>query len=306
MDKMLNNVDKSPARLFKMMSSELDHLRNELYHLKECQLKYVTLGITSSGASAVFCFGIANEVAPSILFLPVAISIPFWCIYFDKAVTITRIVGYYRVLERFLLAFQQGTMPISECNNPLKYIGWENAVRKARDSTPVPKTQNVTWQKFRKLILFQFEYNYWIINWVTFVLICVMGVFGAVAALAGNATLRRQFSPFDYLICAMVIIAAYLAIRYTTVTLDRLVGDGIYSYRQRELWWEHVLSSEETCQRQDERPPAGILVDVYVIALFVVIAFIIWLVLLAPVADPGLFNSPILLTLAGMTGRDAD
>jgi hypothetical protein len=66
----------------------------------------------------------AFSVNYGFLFLtPLVFLLPSWSIFFDKAKTITRIVGYQRIVEKLLL----GTCHV-------KYQGWENALSKFRDN----------------------------------------------------------------------------------------------------------------------------------------------------------------------------
>ncbi|HHJ19552.1 MAG TPA: hypothetical protein ENJ84_06950 [Gammaproteobacteria bacterium] len=104
-----------------IMLKEKDFLRAELQHLKHCQLKYFSLSITVTGV----IFGVGAKLESSfdgaIFLAPLLVVIPCWWIFFDKAKTISRIVGYYRVLEELVNG--------SEC---YKYIGWENSLEKFR------------------------------------------------------------------------------------------------------------------------------------------------------------------------------
>ncbi len=54
--------------------------------------------------------------------IPLVIILPISCIFFNKAVTVTRIVGYYQLLEDFNLGINEG-----------KYIGWENSLKRYRE-----------------------------------------------------------------------------------------------------------------------------------------------------------------------------
>jgi hypothetical protein len=57
-----------------------------------------------------------------IYLIPLIIIFPIWLIFFDKATTISRIVGYYNILEQIL----NGVHPET------KYIGWENSLQTLR------------------------------------------------------------------------------------------------------------------------------------------------------------------------------
>jgi hypothetical protein len=114
-----------------LMKEELVLLRNEIAALKNCQTQYVTLTVTSVGL--LFAYLIkdlieafqCNLVSPSdlkidfVYLIPLIIIIPLSCIFFNKATTLFRIVGYYQLLEDF----NSDKIGIN------KYIGWENSLR---------------------------------------------------------------------------------------------------------------------------------------------------------------------------------
>lgn len=122
-----------------LMKEELTLLREEMRELKECQTKYVSLAVTASGA--IFAYLIPNLVemfnfnvnsASSsvevpfhinpIFLVPLIIIFPISCIFFNKATTLYRIVGYYQVLESFHI------YPYNR-----HFIGWENSMRLFRE-----------------------------------------------------------------------------------------------------------------------------------------------------------------------------
>lgn len=113
-----------------LMQEELKLLRDELKNLKECQTKYVALAVASVGAIFSYLFGNSENLIQydtinftiySTYLIPLVVVLPMSCIFFNKAVTITRIVGYYQVLEDFNLG-----------NNKNMYIGWENSLKEYR------------------------------------------------------------------------------------------------------------------------------------------------------------------------------
>lgn len=124
---------------YDLMKEELKLLREEMRELKECQTKYVSLAVTASGA--IFAYLIPNLVETlnfnvnssssaempiyhinPIFLVPLIIIFPISCIFFNKATTLYRIVGYYQVLESFHI------QPYSRY-----FIGWENSMRLFRN-----------------------------------------------------------------------------------------------------------------------------------------------------------------------------
>ena len=76
-------------------------LREELRNLKQRQLRYFTLSVAGSS----LLFGLAESLpkggkfGPVVLMAPLVILLPCWWTFFDKATTITRLVGYLRICE---------------------------------------------------------------------------------------------------------------------------------------------------------------------------------------------------------------
>lgn len=117
-----------------LMKEELNKLREELKSLKECQTHYIALSVAS--VSAIFSYFFQNSGGVirfipdiqtdikinSIYLIPLVIILPVSCIFFNKATTISRIVGYYQLLEDFCLE-----------KNKEGYIGWENSLRNLRE-----------------------------------------------------------------------------------------------------------------------------------------------------------------------------
>lgn len=98
---------------------QLRDLRMELGTLKTCQNAAIAVGLT--GPSIVLALlrdTFSSDLICILVYVPLIILFPFWLIFFDKARTIARIVGFVRLQE--LLMFS---------NRPnLGIIGWETAI----------------------------------------------------------------------------------------------------------------------------------------------------------------------------------
>jgi hypothetical protein len=117
-----------------LMKEELNLLRDELKALKECQTRYIGIAVASVGAIFSYLYGNFGNVTQfdsfmqtdirvnSVYLIPLVIILPISCIFFNKAITVTRIVGYYQLLEDFNLEI-----------NEEKYIGWENSLKRYRE-----------------------------------------------------------------------------------------------------------------------------------------------------------------------------
>jgi hypothetical protein len=115
------------AQLHILIDRELGYLRSDLQSLKICQLQYLTLAITSSGA--IFGLSVLSD-KPSwgiALLAPLCVVLPTWLIFFDKATTITRIVGYQILLEEQLIS---GTVLFD-------FVGYENSLKGTSKNCPL-------------------------------------------------------------------------------------------------------------------------------------------------------------------------
>jgi len=110
--------------------AKLEHtgLRRELEHLKWCQIQFFTFAVTSTliyfgiivrGGELSVPFFKASITSALLTLLPLVILIPSMWIFFDENKTISRIVGYYIVLERVLL--KKESYP--------NFTGWENGLQ---------------------------------------------------------------------------------------------------------------------------------------------------------------------------------
>lgn len=160
-----------------IVKNELNLVRTDLRELKRCQLQYFTLSITGAGAilgivaplqGRIFQ-NLETNLAALALLAPLLILLPCWLIFFDKANTITRLVGYQRTLEDFLVdsAFKNGTYITH-------YIGLENALSIMREkeweldaALDNPATQ-ISLASIWNMIILRVRNRYWMINWYTF------------------------------------------------------------------------------------------------------------------------------------------
>ncbi len=96
----------------------LRDLRTELGHLKTCQ---TTLLVFSGAGSGIF-FSLlrADSWIPReyLILLPLLFLLPLWIIFYDKARTIARIVGFLRVQEKLFMYRSKEAV-----------VGWESAMK---------------------------------------------------------------------------------------------------------------------------------------------------------------------------------
>ena len=112
------NVDEIKSTAIR----EISALRQDLQDLKRCQLQYFTLAITGTGAVLGLSVLLDANFKGIALLVPLCVILPTWVIFFDKATTITRIVGYQITLEKQISAKE----PVYRC------LGYETALAEFR------------------------------------------------------------------------------------------------------------------------------------------------------------------------------
>lgn len=140
-------------------------LREELHNLKNCQITFLTSSITATGVLLGIATSLASKEYIGIIFLfPLIVLLPSWWVFFDKATTITRIVGYYRVLEGLILRHLHAA----------NFIGWENALCKfrklqsSRNNKPPKVLIKPLHSVLADIVLLQTGHRYWLISYYTF------------------------------------------------------------------------------------------------------------------------------------------
>jgi hypothetical protein len=222
---------------------EINDLRSDLKDLKRCQLQYFSISITATGAILGFLGSatIAQNLKDSAFLVPLTVILPCWLIFFDKATTITRIVGYQRILERQITG------------EAFTYFGWENALSNFREK------EIETWEKVktrmpRKPLRSYFamfipwtRHRFWVLNWYTFLLLSLVCCLGSIIQGGGNNTFTVSFFWGKTYSCnsqylPIVALSAVIACTgYTTYLLNLLIN-GRLSYKGCTLIWEKILT----------------------------------------------------------------
>jgi len=220
-------------------SAEREMLRKELQMLKDCQISYFKISTTATGLIIGLGdkFGTDDFLQP-IALAPLLIILPCWFTFYDKATTVTRIVGYYRVLEKILT--RQGTF---------RYVGWENALdeyrKKYGNSISHPMRRRFraylrdAFQAIPLLLKFSRTHRYWVINWFTF-----FGLSFASLALAITFGVEDpgKYSAINR--CGIIFFGSLtlLAIIHTLYMLKNLSDPGgKFSYEKNSSNWEGLL-----------------------------------------------------------------
>jgi len=212
-----------PHELYKM---EHAILRDELNNLKKCQVTFLSFAITATSA-ILGLIGIANLHKiedESIFFLvPLLLLIPFWWIFFDKAVTITRIVGYYRILESLIL----GTKTSHD------FIGWENALAKFRRDRSLHEA-NIPEDSAREKTNPRAK-SYWISGYLIF--------FSLSAVCLGLPWVFHTLCGKELIIFIITGVAFLISAVSNFIVFWKLTS-GSYSYTRNEKIWEKILLIE--------------------------------------------------------------
>jgi hypothetical protein len=229
---------------------EIRSLRQDLHDLKNCQLQYFTISISGTGAILGLSIILGATAYKGLAFLaPLTVILPCWLIFFDKATTITRIVGYQRLLE------DQISGKAHSFGRSYNYYGWENSLSIFRSK------ENEAWSYVKKFMgrrsIFSFlgmfslktRHRFWMINWYTFFLL------SSICCLCGYLILCDQ--KFNFLsLCDPAsiipasawaeIVALFLFLVCTIYTLILLyfLKIGSLSYEGCSLIWRYILTTD--------------------------------------------------------------
>jgi len=216
---------------------EMSALREELHSLKHCQITFLTYSVAATGILLGVGTVLGSTSVRAVVFLfPLIFILPAWWIFFDKATTVTRIVGYYRILEGLSL----------ETRKVKCFTGWENSLREFRhwqerkkfnysnkDQRPKPWRSKV-WD----MVLLKTGHRYWLIS-------CF--VFFALSGLCVIVSIVLSIVDWRWHWLAIAIVAAVVFL-ISTCWNARLVWQLIYgrhSYNCNEDLWEQVLNRNE-------------------------------------------------------------
>jgi hypothetical protein len=227
-----------------IIKNEQGFLRLEIQELKKCQLQYFISSVAGTG----IIFGLIDKPTDGkeLFFLaPLIILIPCWWTFFDKATTITRLVGYTMCLENQLAS-----------ENP-KYIGYETALKTFRQQEDEAKNSSAkktrfsirdAWRKLYlsykhihikelfKLVFLRTRHRYWMINWYTFFALTVI-----CCLLPFRFGLKIRPFNWEKLPWYLAFLALALSIIFTSKIVFSLTH-GKYSYeRVFEFWKENVF-----------------------------------------------------------------
>lgn len=240
-----------------LLLAEQTKLRAELAHLKDCQLRYYSLSVAATGVLVSIGTQLPPKSESSVYYLaPLLIVVPCWWIFFDKATTITRIVGYLRLLDDFFRHSNDRYAP--------RHLGWETALQLRRSDKEASRPSGaVEWTKGYKIALkevlpLKTGHRYWGFTWYTFFFLSATCL--ALAWLSSGPTFSKTY---------LALVATSAIVFVTTLYNLYLVGDlagGRRSYEHNySEWcrthaksrdWEDIWAKGCLDQWEDEAQPA--------------------------------------------------
>jgi hypothetical protein len=239
------------SELKEIAKNELVTLRQELNHLKNCQMTVLTASFTSTGV----IFGLMRlnpdePVNPIAYLLPLVVILPSFWIFLDKARTITRIVGYYRILEEI----------VSHIHIPTYFLGWENSLENFRNSW---RDHHQTLKKTKKQSIMKSVINvckvaipgsphgYWTIAYYTFSSLSALCIILAIITLqnpinmpeANSHGMKGLIVLPSWLEWRIIYIASlFVAISlYRNFVLICRLTFGRYTYDNNYQIWKNIL-----------------------------------------------------------------
>jgi quercetin dioxygenase-like cupin family protein len=200
---------------------QMSLLRQELLGLKTCQLTFLTFAFASTGVLLGIVPKLLDASACGVVFLaPLVVVLPCACFFFDKARTITRIVGYYRVLEDMLTP---GDLP-----------AWETSLSRSRSMLATGGELS-----FLQIMLMRRPHGYWTLAYHTFLLLDVLCLVAA---------WRQAPEQWGVLVAALFLVIACAA-RNLYLLWQLTVGGSSYDANY-ENWRE--LLQEFSFQRDSK------------------------------------------------------
>ena len=231
---------------------EMGDLRAELLNLKHCQITFLTFSVTATGILLGFStvLGSHSPIILGIVFLfPLVFLLPAWWIFFDKATTITRIVGYYRILEKLLLD--------RDYSAP-NFAGWETNLgnfRLLQNSSRLrcPKDHICpSWRpKLYKVLRSKTGHPYWLICY--FIFFALSGL-----CIAVSFTLAVLFHNWLFLAIAIAATIVFAASAFWNLKMVHKLIYGHSQYNCNECFWETVLGVPEAKRAYKVRTNANL------------------------------------------------
>ena len=224
---MVPSNSLSPDQVVNFRQDLFRDLRMELVQLKSCQSQIIIIALAGTGVM----LGLAKDQTnppnclPVFFLLPLMILLPLWIIFFDKARTISRIIGFILTQEKLILK-----------KSDLGVIGWESAMeeyrkqklslddkyRERRSNQKTPDLQN----KNKPLS----ESVYWVIVYCVFLLLSLSCLLLSIAAFKNQFFKEYLHDNIFIMGCLLfastLICSLFLALR----------EDGTRRFQKIKIW----------------------------------------------------------------------
>ncbi len=231
------NYEINRVKQYEQCILEMPVLREELLNLKHCQVTFLTFTVIATGILLGLGTMLGSEKILGIVFLfPLIIILPAWWIFFDKASTITRIVGYYRILEKIVL---------NEQYIALKFEGWENNLRNYRylqyqGKIVCPEDYKCLFFKPKLSNIFNLKtgHRYWLICYCIFFALSVLCITVSIVI-----SILYWYWPF-FLITMIAMFLFIISVYFNIKMVHKLIY-GDYQYNCHECYWKQVIGLNE-------------------------------------------------------------
>jgi hypothetical protein len=242
---------------------KLEHtnLRHEMNHLRTCQMQFLTFGTT--GASFVLGLVLSNNfeiwsnnkfLLSILCLIPLGILLPSLWMFFDKAKTFNRIVGYYYWIENVLL--DKVTLKI--------FFGWENSLNIFRKKIIPHDTANINlddFSKIKKSKRFYWKYSFAIFS--ILITVCLVSSFIVLISSPSDTDNKMSVNSQDnnnnsqdanhnifYLIAASVIFIGVLFLSFYSIlknlAIFKELDSGNFTDDKNKENWGRILELD-TC-----------------------------------------------------------
>ena len=219
---------------FEFLNNQIELLRQESVHLKNCQLRYYTITLVTIATifgvtESELLIGEADENShqrASLFLVPLLVIVPNWTFFFDKAKSISRIVGYIRKVEKLITGTSESG----------KFISWEVGLGNFRDADngleDLKTKQGAKSSVFAAFCVFLFRtrQKYWVLNYHMY----FIG-----SALCLTFSYQNQADPIYQIVWSAASAVSVIAALYNAIVLTRLTR-GRYTYRAAEEQWEEI------------------------------------------------------------------
>ncbi len=222
-----------PDKIEECAKREIPMLREELHNLKKCQIAFLTTAFTATGLLLGFTSKLENPLHVCLgMLAPLVIVLPASCFFFDKARTITRIVGYFRVLEDIL--------------NDSNFPGWETALSEFREK------DDAIDPSLREIITMQKpHFQYWSMAFYTFVFLTIFpGALSVVFAVSAEWPSILHWIACYAVLCVASVLAVLCIIRNGRLISALLRGENSYHANYKK--WCEILGRQTRESRKEK------------------------------------------------------